>query len=49
MYKGPLIKSDGTRLLLIMSRQDYDRLCPIEIRPKPTEMARVGIVLTEFT
>lgn len=40
--------TDGTRTLLIMDRQDYDTLCPMQIRPTPTPWARVGIVLKEF-
>jgi hypothetical protein len=47
-WQKQFFQTDGTRLLLIMSRQDYDHLCPIRIRPQPTETARVGIVLTEF-
>ena len=47
-WQKKFFQTDGTRLLLIMSRQDYDRFCPIDIRPKPTELARVGIVLTEL-
>jgi hypothetical protein len=31
-----------------MSRQDYDNACPMQIRPEPTEIVRVGIVWTEF-
>ena len=27
---------------------DYDALCPIRIDPPPTELVRVGLVLTEF-
>ncbi len=41
-------QTDGTRVLFIMSKEDYDALCPIQIRPTPTEMVRVGIVLTEL-
>jgi hypothetical protein len=47
-WQTQFFHTDGTRLLLIMSRQDYDRLCPIDIRPRPTELARVGILLTEL-
>ena len=38
----------GTRFLLIMSSEDYDAFCPLRIRPAPTELARVGILLTEL-
>jgi len=47
-WQPQFFHTDGTRLLLIISRQDYDRFCPIDVRPKPTELARVGILLTEL-
>jgi hypothetical protein len=31
-----------------MTPDDYDVLCPIRIDPPPTELVRVGLVLTEF-
>ena len=47
-WSPQFFQTDGTRLLTIMSRGDYDTYCPIEVRPTPTEMVRVGIVLNEF-
>jgi hypothetical protein len=47
-WKHHFFETDGKRFLLIMSASDYDTLCPIQVHPTPTEMARVGIVLTEF-
>ncbi|MDB5330772.1 MAG: hypothetical protein JWP03_1923 [Phycisphaerales bacterium] len=41
-------EKEGTRFLLLLSEADYDALCPMKVRPVPTERARVGIVLTEF-
>jgi hypothetical protein len=41
-------EKEGTRFLLLLSQADYDALCPMTVRPVPTERARVGIVLTEF-
>ena len=41
-------QTDGTRVLFIMSKEDYDALCPILVRPTLTELVRVGIVLTEL-
>ena len=29
-------------------RSDYDRLCPLTVRPQPTEIVRLGLLLTEF-
>ena len=47
-WSRQFFQSDGTQLLTIMSRPDYDAYCPIEVRPTPTQMVRVGIVLTQF-
>ena len=38
----------GRRFLLRMSPGEYDTLCPLTIRPKPTTMVRLGLILTEF-
>jgi hypothetical protein len=47
-WKHHFFETDGKRFLLLMSASDYDTLCPIQVQPVPTEMTRVGIVLTEF-
>ena len=47
-WKHHFFETNGTRFLLLMSADDYDTLCPIQVRPAPTELVRVGIVLTEF-
>jgi hypothetical protein len=31
-----------------VSAGDYDALCPIGMKPRPTVLVRVGLVLTEF-
>ena len=41
-------KSEGRRFILRMSPDDYARQCPISVRPTPTEVARLGLILTEF-
>jgi hypothetical protein len=41
-------ETPGKRLLTILSCEDYDQICPLRIRPTPTETIRVGIVLTEL-
>ena len=38
----------GLRVLLLLSAEEYDVLCPLTIRPRPTERARVGIVWYEL-
>jgi hypothetical protein len=40
--------TEGRRLLLRMSPADYARQCPMQVRPTPTEVVRLGLVLTEF-
>ena len=41
-------QTEGRRFLLRMSAADYDWQCPMQVRPKPTEVVRLGLVLTEF-
>lgn len=38
----------GKRFVLLLRADEYDAMCPLQVRPKPTELARVGLVLTEF-
>ena len=47
-WRGQFFRTPGRRFLLLMTREDYDRTCPLTVRPEPTQIARVGIVLTEF-
>jgi hypothetical protein len=47
-WKHQFFQTEGSRFLLFLTRDDYDAMCPLVVRPKPTEIARVGIVLTEF-
>lgn len=47
-WRPQFFHTAGARLILIMSSADYETLCPIKVRPAPTEMVRVGIILTEF-
>ncbi|MGI8979299.1 MAG: hypothetical protein ACR2FY_08745 [Pirellulaceae bacterium] len=48
-WRKQFFETPGKRLLTILSREDYDEICPMKIRPWPTETARVGIVLTEMS
>jgi len=43
-----LFKAEGKRFILRISPADYDRQCPMRVRPTPTEVVRLGLVLTEF-
>jgi len=47
-WRPQFFKTPGRRLLTIFDKKEYGKLCPISISPKPTELSRVGIVLTEF-
>jgi hypothetical protein len=41
-------RAEGRRFLLRMSPAEYARQCPMQVRPPPTEVVRLGLVLTEF-
>ncbi len=47
-WRKQFFESPGQRLITVLSNDDYDAMCPLEVRPRPTELTRVGIVLTEF-
>jgi len=38
----------GERVIFLLHRAEYDAMCPLKIRPDPTELERVGLVLTEL-
>jgi hypothetical protein len=41
-------RAEGRRFLLRMSPAEYARQCPMQVRPTPTAVVRLGLVLTEF-
>jgi hypothetical protein len=47
-WRERFFQSPGQRLLTLLTRSEYDRMCPLKVRPEPTEIVRVGIVLREF-
>ena len=47
-WRQQFFETDGQRVLTIFNTEEYDRLCPISISPTPTEISRVGIVLSEL-
>ena len=47
-WRKQFFETDGQRVLTILDTKEYDRLCPIMISPAPTEISRVGIVLSEL-
>jgi hypothetical protein len=48
-WRPQFFETEGKRLITVFGKSEYDRLCPISVSPAPTEFARVGIVLTEFS
>ena len=48
VWKRQFFETDGKRLLVILPAWDYDVLCPLSIRPAPTELVRLAILLTEL-
>ncbi len=48
-WRETFFAKPGLRVLLLLSAEEYDALCPLTIRPRPTERARVGIVWYELT
>ena len=38
----------GQRVVFLLHRNEYKLMCPMSLRPEPTELARVGLVLTEL-
>ena len=47
-WRERFFQSPGRRLLTLLTREEYNRLCLLTIRPPATETVRVGIVLREF-
>jgi hypothetical protein len=41
-------RAEGRRFILRISPADYARQCPMQVRPTPTQVVRLGLVLTEF-
>jgi hypothetical protein len=48
VWTPQFFQTEGRRFILRMSPQEYDRQCPMQVRPTPTEVVRLGLVLTEF-
>ncbi len=47
IWTDEFFKTDGVRVLVVLAREAYDRLLPIEIKPAPTELVRVLIAHLE--
>lgn len=47
-WRERFFQARGQRLLTLLTPDEYNRMCPLKIRPPATETVRVGIVLREF-
>ena len=47
-WRRQFFGTEGRRFLTIFHGADYDHLCPLTIRPEPTEKVRMGILLSEM-
>ena len=47
-WKKQFFETEGTRLIVRIRREDYDFQCPLKVTPPPTQLARVGLILTEL-
>jgi hypothetical protein len=47
-WRHVFFEREGVRLLMFLSTQDYERFCPMTVRPAATEMARVGVIWVEL-
>jgi len=47
-WRERFFHNPGRRLISLLTPEEYDRLCPLKIRPDATEIVRVGMVLLEF-
>ena len=48
VWSPQFFQTEGRRFVLRMTKDEYNRQCPIKVQPAPTEMVRLGLVLTEF-
>jgi hypothetical protein len=47
-WREDFFRKPGTRLLMMLTPDEYDAFCPMVVHPDPTERVRVGIVMTEL-
>jgi hypothetical protein len=47
-WKEQFFQRPGNRLIAFLTADEYNAICPLHVRPTPTQLVRVGIVLTEF-
>ena len=47
-WREAFFEREGVRLLMFLSAQDYERFCPMKVRPAATEVAWVGVIWVEL-
>ena len=47
-WRKAFFETEGARLLMFLTAEDYQVFCPLEVLPAPTEMARVGVIWVEL-
>jgi hypothetical protein len=47
-WRKEFFETDGVRVLMFLTRRDYNFFCPIEVTPRPTELERVGVIWFEL-
>jgi len=44
-WRHDLIEAPGDRRIYFLHRADYDRMLPLTITPRPSQLVRVGLVI----
>lgn len=47
-WRNQFFKTDGKRVIVRIRRADYDFQCPLNVSPTPTQVSRVGLILSEL-
>lgn len=47
-WRKEFFQTPGSRFLLMISPEDYDRACPLRCSLPPTSITRVGLIVTQF-
>ena len=47
-WSRQFFQTEGRRFILRMSPAEYARQCPLEVRSAPSQIVRLGLILTEF-
>ena len=42
-------ETPGERVITLLTPPDYDAMCRLQVHPRPTEIVRAGIILTELS